>query len=43
VGSGTATCFGEDLLKINGAVEAERPIVIDVDPMTLVVARSVDN
>lgn len=43
VGSGTATSFGEDLLKINGTVEAERPVVVDIDPMTLVITGSVDN
>lgn len=41
--SGTTAGLGEDVLKVNGAVEAERTIIVDVDPVALVVTGGVDN
>jgi len=41
--SRTTTSLGKDLLKVNGAVKAKRSIIIDVNPVTLVIGRSVDN
>lgn len=43
VWSRTATGLGKDLLKVNGAVEAKRSIIVDVNPVTLVITRSIDN
>ena len=39
----TAASVGEDALKVDGAVEAERAIVVDVNPVALVVTRGVEN
>lgn len=39
----TTTSLGENVLKVNGAVEAERAIGQDVNPVTLVVARGVED
>lgn len=43
VRSRTTTSLGKDLLKVNGAVEAKRSVIVDVNPVTLVISRSVDN
>jgi hypothetical protein len=43
VRSGTTAGLGEDVLKVNRAVEAEGAVLVDVDPVTLVVTRSVDD
>lgn len=43
VRSGTTSGLGKDLLKVNGAVEAKRSIIVDVNPVTLVITRSVDD
>lgn len=43
VRSGTATGLGEDVLKVNRAVEAEGAVVVDVDPVALVITRCVDD
>lgn len=41
VGTGTTTANGEDVLKVDGAVEAKRAILKDVNPVTLVVSGGV--
>ena len=41
--SGTTTAVGEDLLKVDRSVEAERAVVKDVDPVALVITRSVED
>ncbi|EEY14371.1 predicted protein [Verticillium alfalfae VaMs.102] len=43
VRAGTTTVAGEDALKVDGAVEAEAAIVVDVDPVSLVVTGGVDD
>lgn len=43
VRSRTTTSLGKDLLKVNGAVEAKRSIIVDVNPVTLVVTRGIDD
>jgi hypothetical protein len=43
MGTSTTTVPGEDRLKINGSVEAEATIWKDINPMALVVARSIQN
>lgn len=43
VRSGTTAGLGEDVLKVNRAVEAERAVLVDVDPVALVVTGSVDD
>jgi hypothetical protein len=42
VRTGTTTRF-EDALKVNGAVEVQGSIVKDINPVRLVVTRSVDD
>jgi hypothetical protein len=39
----TTTSLGKDLLKVNGTVEAKRSVIVDVNPVTLVISRSVDD
>lgn len=39
----TATALGEDVVEVNAAVEAERTVVKDIDPVALVVTRGVEN
>lgn len=43
VRSGTTAGLGKDVLKVNGAVEAEGAIIVDVNPVALVVTGSVDD
>lgn len=41
---GTSTATGlKDTLKVNGAVEAQAAIIEDINPVSLVVSRSVDD
>lgn len=43
VRSGTTTVAGEDVIEVNGAVEAQGTIVVDVNPVTLVVSGSIED
>ena len=40
---GTTTAAGEDVVEVDGAVEGERAIRKDVNPVSLVVSRSVED
>jgi hypothetical protein len=39
----TAAVLGEDVLKVKGTVEAEGAVIVDINPVNLVVARGVQN
>ena len=43
MGPGATAAPCKDLLKVNGAVEAQRTVVVNVDPVALVIGGSVDD
>lgn len=43
VRTSTTTAVSKNVLKVNGSVETQRTVLVDIDPMALVITRGVEN